>query len=306
MQHRQINLFLIVLLGAVCVFMTFNLIILYRNSAYLPDEAADSIVSILASDNIRISPSIIPTKRERGTVYVCSSEDYSRTVAQLLGNSRVKYEYIIPDGSIFVLENNTRLDFGSDFSFRFSLDGSESALYDVNEIFDLAEETNAQIRGEIENTVVDFLDSGSRKFDTANISIVTVVESVVERGGIYYALCSRTIDGVTVTGNRAVCTVSDGKVTAAEGTWSFLTPGQSYTAQLSDLFNILFNVRKEICAVSGDSEKTVTIESVEQCYSIYYYGEKEDFCLIPCWQISTDTCGTFIYNALDSTLYTKN
>ena len=172
MQHRPINIFLIVLLAAVCIFLTVNLLLLYRNSAYLPAEASDSIVSILASENIRVSPSIIPTKRESGTVYVCSSEDYSHTVAQLLGNSRVKYEYIIPDGSIYILENNARFDFGSNFSFSFSLDGSEGSVHNVNAILEQADEVKGEIRQQIEKYVVDFLDSGSRKFDTPNINNV--------------------------------------------------------------------------------------------------------------------------------------
>ena len=153
---------------------------------------------------------------------------------------------------------------------------------------------------------MDFLDSGSREFNTSNMSIVTVVESVAERNGVYYALCTRTIDGVAMTGNRVTCTITDEKVIEAEGSWSFLTPGQSYTAQLSDLFNILFHVRKEISAASENITSAVTIESIDLCYSMYYYGEKEDFCLIPCWQIATDLCGNYIYNALDSTLYTIN
>jgi len=306
MQHRYINLFLIILLTAACVFMTVNLIVLYRESSYLPDTTVDSIISVLASENIRISPSIIPTKRERSTVYVCSSEDYSRTVAQLLGKSDAAAEYIIPSGSILVLKNGARIEFGDDFSFRFSLNGSDYSVHDVYAILEQADEAAGDVRAKISETVIDFLDSGSREFDTSNMSIVTVVESVVESGGIHYALCSRTIDGVAVTGNRVVCTVKDGRVTEASGRWSYLTPGESYTAQLSDLFNILFHVRKEIASAAARTTDIVTIESIDLCYSMYYYGEKEDFCLIPCWQIVTDSCGNFIYNAIDSTLYTTN
>ena len=306
MQHRQINIFLMILLSSAIVFMSVNLIRLYRNSAYLPEETVDSIVSVLARDNIRISPSIIPTKLERGTVYVCSSEDYSKTVAQLLGNSKAKAEYIIPDGSILILENGARVSFGNNFSFRFSLDGSPQSVYDTSSVFENAAEPDTKTRENIAKIVMDFLDSGSRQFDTSNMSIVTVVESVAEKDGVYYALCTRTIDGVAMTANRVICTIVDSAVREAEGSWSFLTLGQSYSAQLSDLFNILFSVRKEIAAANENISSAVTIESIDLCYSMYYYGDKEDFCLIPCWQIATDLCGNFIYNALDSTLYTIN
>lgn len=304
MQHKHITLFLSVLLAAVCIFMTVNLIMIYKESAYLPDETVDSIVSILAGDNIRIDPDIIPTKRENGTVYVCNSADYNRTVAQLLGNSVSKAEYAIPDGSLIVLENGAMVEFGGSFSFRYSAEGN--SFGDVFSANDLTDVANGEIFTDVADTVVEFLDSGSREFDTSNIDIVTVVESVREKDGVYYVYCTRTLNGVAVTGNYAHCTVSGGHVTNAEGTWSFLTLGQSYSSQLSDLFNILFHVRKEIKSAARESLCTVTITAIDLCYSLYFYGEDEEFCLIPCWQIATDICGNYIYNALDSTLYTNN
>ena len=304
MQHKHITLFLSVLLAAVCIFMTVNLITIYRKSAYLPAETTDSIVSILAKDNIRINPDIIPTKRKNGTVYVCDSADYNRTVAQLLGDSNAKAEYAIPDGSLIVLENGAMIEFGSSFSFRYTSEGD--SFRDAFSVSGLTYVADEQVHAEISGIVVDFLDSGSREFDTSNIDIVTVVESVRVKDGIYYVFCTRTINGVAVTGNYALCAVSGGRVTNAEGAWSFLTLGQSYSSQLSDLFNILFHVRKEITSSADESVGTVTITSIDLCYSLYFYGAEEEFCLIPCWQIMTDVCGNFIYNALDSTLYTND
>jgi len=49
----------------------------------------------------------------------------------------------------------------------------------------------------------------------------------------------------------------------------------------------------------------VSIKSVSLSYSLYFYGSREEFCLIPCWQVVTDNMGDFIYNAIDSTLYTN-
>ena len=62
-------------------------------------------------------------------------------------------------------------------------------------------------------------------------------------------------------------------------------------------------------ALTGDAEAgevpTVTIKSIKSCYSLYFFGQKENFCLIPCWQITTDTRGELIYNAINGELYTK-
>ena len=306
MQHKHINLFLIILLSAACVFMTVNLVILYDKSTHLPNETVNSIVSILSENNIRIDPEIIPTKRTSGTVYVCNSGDYKLTVAQLLGQSIVESEYSIPNGSIIILDNGARFEFGDNFEFNYALDGSNDDPDDLAYVMAHASPVYGDLKEEISKIVIDFLDRGSREFDTTGMSIVTVVENITEMDGTYYVSCSRTIDGILVTDNRAICAVKDGEVTEAEGTWSFLTLGESYSAQLSDLFNILFHVRKEISAALNGEAKKVTIESIDLCYSLYLYGEKEDFCLIPCWQIVTDSAGNYIYNAINSTLYTIN
>jgi hypothetical protein len=91
-------------------------------------------------------------------------------------------------------------------------------------------------------------------------------------------------------------------VTEAWGTWYFLTAAESYSAPLIDTLNILFNMKKEI----GASEERVRVESVTLCYSLYFLGDREGFCLIPCWQVATDTRGSYLFNALDGTFYTNN
>ena len=136
----------------------------------------------------------------------------------------------------------------------------------------------------------------------------------VRGAGIDYVLCSRTTEGVEITGNLVLCTVENEKVIAAYGTWCFFTPGTSYSAQLTDVLNILFNVKKDLgtsplsaSSASGDEPERnpVTIEAIKSCYSLYFFGEERNFCLIPCWQITTDTRGDLIYNAINGTLYTK-
>ncbi|MBQ4354748.1 MAG: hypothetical protein IJC71_07620 [Clostridia bacterium] len=305
MQHRNLTILLSCLLAAVCIFLAVNLFTLLYNTSHLPEETIENIVSILADSNIRIAPDIISARREHGTVYVCNSGDYNRTVAQLLGKSTVTSAYIIPDGEILFLSNGARCTFGENFSFHYNVNGDSAedvfAPSPSASFTQISEEKKKEITG----IVVDFLDSGSREFESGgNMNIVTGVENIWENGGAYYALCSRTIDGIAVTENYALCTVTGGKVTEAFGSWSFLTLGESYTAQLSDIFNILFHVRKEIPAEALAAG--VAIESINLCYSLYFYGEEEDFCLIPCWQIVTDSAGEYIYNAIDSTLYTKS
>jgi len=152
------------------------------------------------------------------------------------------------------------------------------------------------------------MDQGNREFEASDkIHIETVVDNVWENSGLYYALCTRTIDGIDITGNLVICVVSGDKVVEAYGNWCFLTLGESYSSQLSDMLNILFNVKNEISAAAGDvgDAEKVTIESIDLCYSLYFYGSEGNFCLMPCWKVVTDLYGNFIYNAINGELYTN-
>ena len=100
-----------------------------------------------------------------------------------------------------------------------------------------------------------------------------------------------------------ICRVENGVVTEAAGKWCFMTFGESYVAQLSDITNILFMMKRTMAEETGlDS---CTIVGLERCYSLYFFSQDEGFCLIPCWRVETDTGGVLVYSALDGTLYTK-
>ena len=300
-QHRIMGV-LSAVLAAACVILAVLLVRVTRAREYLPESETEDLVAVLAESGIEIDPSLVSTKRQSAAVYVCNSGDYAATVAELLTGSAPARTYIVPDGEILVTENGERIDFFGDFSFRYSADGTSLGETDAFGPTLTSRAVSGERRDRIAASAAGFLDRGSRNFEgIGSMEVETVVENVWEDGRICYALCSRVIDGVQVTGNRVLCAVDGDRVRAAWGNWCFLTPAVPYTAQLTDLFNILFNMKKEIGVADGE----VRVESVSLCYSLYFYGEEEDFCLIPCWQVVTDTMGSFIFNALDGALYTR-
>lgn len=302
MEHKKIlNVLLTVLVLSVAIVLSV-ILKLRREIYYLPESSADDIVKVLADSNIYVDRGMISTKKERGSVYVCSSGSYSETVAALLSDSRIKYDFALPDGEMLVMEDYSRFEFGSGFTFRYSKDGEFESILDTVTAEDFSERPSAAKIEEVSSAVIEFMEKGSREFEVGgSMNIVTSVERVWESGGKYYALCSRSIGGVEVNDNKVFCTYRDGEVTSASGSWCFLTLGDAYSAQLCDIINILFNVKKEL----GECERAVYINSVEKCYSLYTYGENDDFCLIPCYKVVTDSEGELIYNAIDGTLYTK-
>lgn len=303
MEHKRIITVLICVLVASCVIVSGYVISINRESRYLPDKSVEDIVKILADENISIDPQLISTKTEVGNVYICGSpEEYSSTVAWLIEDCGVRYSFAVPDGDIIIMTNGARFEFGSEFSFRYSENGEEVSLPTRDKLPQMSTPLSEKTKNEISKIAAEFLDRGSESFGGSDhISIITDVENVWENSGSFYAFCTRKIDDTPVSDNAVMCEIKNGKVVSAYGTWSFLTPGESYPAQLTDSLNILFSVKKELAG----SGKSVAIESIRRCYSLYTYGEKEELCLIPCWQIVTDNAGEFVYNAIDSTLYTK-
>jgi len=300
-NNRTLRMLAVILLIA-CGIVSANLFRMLYNMNYIPSDAVDNLVEIMARDGILLDRDIVAEKRERGTVYLFDSDDYNRTVAELLGGAVVRDTYAIPDGELLILENGARCEFTENFAFRYCADGTDEVSPDVVDLryFGIAksgEEAEAAVEA-----VRNFLGNGSRAFSAdSDLRITVEIDGIWERSGRDYVLCSRTIDGVTITGNLVLCAVENGAVTSASGNWCFFTEGTSYSAQLTDLLNILFNVKKHLTPV--DSE--ITIETIHSCYSLYFFGEEENFCLIPCWQITTDRQGDLIYNAMDGTLYTK-
>ncbi|MBQ8187258.1 MAG: hypothetical protein IJ037_10380 [Clostridia bacterium] len=299
MEHNRIVPVLALVLAAACIVMTLILISVSVNMSYLPEKSVDDIIAYLDSGGISIDRELITARRQSASVYVCDSPEYNTTVAELLDGGSVRSVYATPEGEVLIMSGGARLEFGDSFAFRYYRSGaaSESPAGFAPSGMEISDAK----REDVSATVVRFLDRGSREFDELNVE--TAVETVWESGGRYYALCSRSIDGIEIAGNLVLCTVEGDAVTEAYGTWCFLTPAETYSAQLSDLLNILFNVKKDLGG-RENAEEDVTVTAVQLCYSLYFYGEEESFCLIPCWQIVTDTAGELIYNAIDSTLYT--
>jgi len=312
MESKRIMGVLAAILLISCLIVTATLIRVRYDMDYVPAESVDDLVEIMARDGILIDRNIVSARREDGSVYVFDSEGYTRTVAELLSGSTVRDSYAIPDGELMVLDNGDRCEFNGNFTFRYKAKDADE--FSPN-IVDLRRFAFPKLPKDAEITVEAvrlFLNNGSRAFSSSReLDVDVVIDEIWEYDGVDYVLCSRRIDGVAITGNLVLCTVEREKVTAAYGTWCFFTPGTSYSAQLTDVLNILFNVKKDL-AVSGLSGNSggsripqVTVESVKSCYSLYFFGEEENFCLIPCWQITTDTRGELIYNAINGTLYTK-
>lgn len=310
MENKRVLIVLAVVLAISCVIVAATLFSVKWNIGHIPGKSIDDLVELLENDNIYIDRGIISAKRERGMVYVFDSDGYNNTVAVLLTGSRVKNTFVIPDGEMIVLENGDTVKFGRSFTFAYQKPGADTFQPNIVELRQYASPCTEDSVPETAAAVREFLEKGSSEFDSRKMKISMSIDGIWEQDGRYYLLCSRNIDGVGITGNLVLCTVENDIVTSAYGTWCFFTSGSSYSAQLTDILNILFNVKKDLrvsdSGDDGDNAGSITVQGIEHCYSLYFMENEESFCLIPCWQIVTDMDVELIYNAIDGTLYTKN
>ncbi|MBQ8641034.1 MAG: hypothetical protein IJ480_02355 [Clostridia bacterium] len=308
-QKRIMTVLLAVLCLAVCI-LSVNLIVLYRNIYRIPEQAVKDLCHILSKEGIYLEEDLVPRSREDGIIYVSDGIGYEENAALLLSGSEIRSTYVIPDGQLFLHYDGDITEFTGGFGFHYRQAGldAEGRIAENNGEIRTFESLAAGLPeltedGAAAQAAMAFLDRQDEQL-RQSVRIETVIASVRgDDNGRAYVQCLRQIDGVEITENAVICRVENGVVTEAAGKWCFMTFGESYVAQLSDITNILFMMKRTMAEETGlDS---CTIVGLERCYSLYFFSQDEGFCLIPCWRVETDTGGVLVYSALDGTLYTK-
>ncbi len=297
MEHKRILPFLIIILFIACIIISVILASAYRRVNFISDDTIDAAVSILEKSNITIDRSMIPQRVMTGTVYEFEYDEYSSTVAPLLGGSKIKQSYIVPGNEIIVLENGSTLTFGNDFSITYKLD-PEKDYFSLN-YNEHIPPTEIDKLTEAEATAKEFLQNGSSGFESDSSIIIDTRVVVYRSGDIYSASCTRTIDGMTVNGNNIICIIKDGKVVEATGNWNFLTSGIPHTITLVDISGVLFKAKNDL--KNARPYGNITIVSIGRCYSLTIGGNGNVF-LVPCWTIETNYSDIFIYSGIDGDL----
>lgn len=305
MKERNIFRMLTVTLAVAVLVLVVVLVRLYRNVYYIPETAVTDLCAALAEDGISLSPSLVSRKREGGVIYMGSDNDADTAVR--LTDSEIKNTFAVPEGTLYLHYNGDVTSFGSDFRIHYRREGAAEHTYGAGSSDTLFAVTDTEYDG-YAAAARAFLEKGdgglSRK--GGGPSIETVIEDIrQDADGVVYVRCLRRIDGVEITENDMLCVIENGIVTEADGKWCFLTFGESYVTQVSDITNILY-MMKRVVAAGGDSvPESIRVEDISRSYSLYFLPDAGSFCLIPCIRIETDTYGTLVFSQLDGTLYTR-
>ncbi len=301
------------LLAILCIaigVLTANLLLLYVRIYRIPEEAVADLCRVLADDGIYLDGELVPRQRENGVIYVSDGIGYEDKAAVLLAESEIRNTYHIPDGQLFLHYNGDITEFTDSFGFHYrnsTLAGEGQIVHGAEHMPDYSSLTigapSMPIDSEAAMAAMEFLDKQDASLGQS-VEIETVVTAVHGTAdGKVYVQCTRQMAGVEITDNSVVCLVEDGIVTEAAGKWCFMTFGESYKAQLSDITNILFMMKRTL--TEAERQTGCTVVAVERCYSLYFFSQNEGFCLIPCWRVETEAGGVLVYSALDGTLYTK-
>lgn len=310
MRQKNILIMLTLTLLTAVFVLTGVLVHLYRNVYYIPERAVTDLCTALEADGVILSPSMVARKREDGMIYMGS--DNNEDTAKRLADSEIRNTFVIPDGTLYLHYSGDQTEFLSDFRFRYrradtpsrlNADFSYAAL--VKDASSAVADTDYESYAKIARAFLERGDGGlSRK--RGGPSIETVVADIrCDTAGAVYVRCLRRIDGVEITENDMICVIEDGVVTEADGKWCFLTFGESYSTQVSDITNILYMMKRIVSSGGSGMPERIEIQAVSHCYSLYFLPDEDSFCLIPCIRVETDTYGTLVFSQLDGTLYTR-
>ena len=311
MRQKRIMAVLFAVLCLALFILAANLLVLHRNMYRIPETAVEDLCRVLADEGIDLDADLVPRSREDGLIYVSDGSEYEEKTAFLLTGSEIKSTFVIPEGQLFLHYSGDITEFTDGFGFHYRnaslgdegivahTDGSLQVYEDLTE--GLAALSGTGTAAQAAMAFLDRQDEYLRQY----LQIETVIASVHGYdNGRTYVRCLRQIDGVEITENAVICVVENGVVTEAAGKWCFMNFAESYTAQLSDITNILFMMKRTLAGMDIPNGRCMVL-GLEQCYSLYFLAQNEGFCLIPCWRVKTDTAGELVYSALDGTLYTK-
>ena len=114
MEHKRIIIILTAILSAACAIIAFVLFSVSRKNNYLPDTAVEDTVKLLADAGIDIDRDVISTKRQNGNVYICETDNYNSSVAELISGDEVRTTYETPDGEIIVMRGGELFEMKND------------------------------------------------------------------------------------------------------------------------------------------------------------------------------------------------
>lgn len=297
-----------VLLGANAL-LGFQIFSLYRSTEYLPEESLNAVCEMLAQSGISVPASVLNGKKSDLLIYEgVLGEDYYTSAAKSLSRSDTQRFFNTPTGYVMTMENGDRFVFYDGFGLHYERSGAPEyrALDAWND--GTLETLSAREERALSRTLASFLGAADRLTDAQSLSLSyrILYSGRDPESGLTYCVAAQYAHDAQVLGFSSSFVVRDGTVVGMLGEWSFACMDQSYSAQLMDQINILYNVRNRVLEARTDDGSSVTgISDLSMSYAAYFRGDSGKFYLIPVWHTEMEDGTVYDINAVDGTVYTN-
>lgn len=313
MNWSTVKNLLIAILIAANLFLLYQILMQDRSRSYIDaDEVADAI-SLLATRGLTVPPEGVPLAKFDSPVYESIySDKYYYEVAEALSGSKSTPAQMLPDGSFSIaMENGDLVQLDSEFDFSIEKAGiSDSSAYtDITaEAFVLLSDSGEEIPSSrmkaLKRKATDFLTC--RASDDSSLSAEIIDGFYDSASGHSLLLARQSISGCRIYSHYAVLVFDDEELLCASGRWYFAPIDASYTAELYDQVNILFTDLKTLRADDDEAETLPAVTAMSACYAVYWNADKTALYFIPAWQIEHSGGAVIVYNAANSTVYSRN
>lgn len=287
MKWLKSSLVLLLILLTANAFLGYNIIRQHVNANYLNEEAVNNAVKIFVDSGIEITPEQIPLKKPDLMIGVSQkfdgAEDYYIKCAGKIngrGVSDSMTQHMINNG-VRIIDNAYGEYFEfyeNSFSFVYSTSSDLSAYDEHLSVFN-SEEQSGGVKNEKElvSLINDRLLGKNEKYSLELISSAAFDDIVCLK-------LTQQYNGLPLVGCEIECVLAEDDIEFIRGALVFIDIEKSYTADLIDALNIMFE-EKEAHDQSADPKNTLTVESVLTAYCPVFNSGSSEIYLVPAWRI---------------------
>ncbi len=327
MYWNKIKTVLIILFAAADIFFLFNLYRQYMNDHYLDEDLLIQTEHLLSEAGISVAEEAVPIKLFTENVVECVyGEDYYEKIFLRLGggedyNSFIKTG-VLGQGMKFTSDaNNITAEFYGDFSLRCVMGDIQTRENELAEYLTSLTGETADGMAEISPDILAALEPVSsarlRKLNRI-LESVPIIEGENDKLKVslriescaydaahdrYLINCREYVEDYVIHDSGALVIVEGEELVWLSGSMIFFEIGNSYSTELYDQINVLFDEKAYVEENSEEEASSCEILSMELVYCVSWYSGGDVYYIIPAWQVGYSDGTVRIRSALNGSLY---
>lgn len=326
MYWNKIKSMLILLFAAVDIFFLFNLYRQYMNQNYIDERVLTNTATLLADAGISVADDAIPDRLFEENVVECLyGEDYYEKIFQNLGGGD-DYSSFIKTGALgqgmkFTSDaNNITAEFYSGFYLRYVYGDVQTRESELSDYLTALSGINPDGMDSMDEKILSKLESvGNRQLRAlsrilgklklaegdSDIEVKFVIEACAYDAvhNRYLINCREYVENIAVCDSSALAIVEDGELIWLSGKVLFFEISGSYTTDLYDQVNILFDEKAYVEEHADEITVPCEILKMDIVYCVSWYSGGDLYYLIPAWRVAYSDGSVRIRSAMNGSLY---